>query len=327
MQFPRPFTVVSLFSGAGGFDLGFQQEGFDVIWANDFDKDSCETHKSWSIAEIIQGDIRKIPMGRIPYSDIIIGGFPCQGFSLAGPRKIDDSRNSLYKSFVDIVFEKQPLCFVAENVSGILSLGDGLIIDAIIQDFSSKGYDVNTYLVNAKDYDVPQDRKRVFIIGFRKDLKNNNAFVFPTPSSNKVDLSVIKNLDIPISSKNVCPMPFSSRYMSRNRKRNWDQVSFTIPAMAKQIPLHPSSPNMIQIHKELWSFGDGYTRRLSWEESAIIQTFPIEIDFKGNLTSKYKQIGNAVPPKLASHVARSIQAFLSTKNHTTQVYSNFTKTF
>ena len=311
MQSTRPFTVVSLFSGAGGFDLGFHQQGFDVIWANDNNKDACSTHRSWSNSQITQKDINQIPLTNIPHSDVIIGGFPCQGFSLAGPRKIDDTRNSLYKAFVKLVEEKQPLCFVAENVKGLLTLGNGKIMEAILDDFSNKGYDVKIHQANAKDYGIAQDRARIFIVGFRKDLSLVAQFDFPKPTNEKFTLlDALKDLPHP-NSNDVCMAPFSSRYLSRNRKRDWDQVSFTIPATAKQITLHPSSPNMQKIQSEVWSFGVGETRRLSWQEAASIQSFPKDFYFVGNLTSKYKQIGNAVPPKLAGYIAQAIQTCLA----------------
>jgi DNA (cytosine-5)-methyltransferase 1 len=311
MHSPKPFTVVSLFSGAGGFDLGFHQQGFDVIWANDNNKDACATHRCWSSSQIVQKNINQIPLTSIPYSDVIIGGFPCQGFSLAGPRKIDDTRNSLYKAFVKLVEEKQPLCFVAENVKGLLTLGQGKIAEAILDDFSSKGYDVKIHQANAKNYGIAQDRARIFIIGFRKDLSLAESFEFPKPTNEKFMLvDALKDLPIPDPS-DVCNAPFSSRYLSRNRKRDWDQVSFTIPATAKQITLHPSSPNMQKIKSESWSFGVGVTRRLSWQEASSIQSFPKDFYFVGNLTSKYKQIGNAVPPKLAGYIAQAVQKSLA----------------
>ena len=105
--------LVSLFSGAGGLDMGFENQGFQTIWANDFDKDACETHRAWSDAEVVQGDIGQVDFNSIPKTPFIIGGFPCQGFSLAGPRKLDDKRNVLYRYFVKLVEEKQPLAFVA----------------------------------------------------------------------------------------------------------------------------------------------------------------------------------------------------------------------
>ncbi len=307
----KKYTVVSLFAGAGGLDLGFKNKGFKIIWANDTDKDACETHRSWSKAEVVQGDISKIDFNIIPDCDVIIGGFPCQGFSLAGPRKIDDKRNVLYRYYVKLVEEKQPLAFVAENVKGILTLGDGAIIEAIIEDFSDKGYNVYPTLVNAANYSVPQDRWRVIMIGFRKDL-NINKFKFPESLGKRVTLKdVLKGIPEP-NPNDLCHAAFSSRFMSRNRKRNWDEVSYTIPAMSKQVTLHPSSPDMIKLGQDLWKFGDkGITRRLSWQEAAIVQTFPKNIHFSGNLTSKYKQIGNAVPVKLAEVVAQELNRILN----------------
>ena len=306
----KKHTVVSLFSGAGGLDIGFEKAGFNIIWANDIDPDACATHRTWSTAEVVCGDIGKIDFNSIPQSDIITGGFPCQGFSLAGPRKIDDARNALYRHFVALVEKKQPIAFVAENVKGILTLGNGTIIEAIIHDFKERGYDLYPTLVNAADYEVPQDRWRVIIIGFRKDLRVKE-FRFPEKSNRKMTLrDAIGKFDSP-KTEDVCNFPFSSRYMSRNRKRGWDDVSFTIPAMSKQVALHPSSPDMVKIGTDLWKFGDeGITRRLSWQEAAAIQTFPRNIYFCGDLTSKYKQIGNAVPVKLAEIVARKLLSII-----------------
>lgn len=301
----KKIEMVSLFCGAGGLDMGFENKGFHTIWANDFDEAACNTHREWSNAEVVQGDIGKIDFNSIPKTDFIAGGFPCQGFSLAGPRKIDDSRNILYRYFVKLVEEKQPKAFVAENVKGLLTLGNGAIIEAILNDFSSKGYDVVPTLVNAADYGVPQDRQRVIIVGIHKDLKKK--FVFPKEKATKVSMAeALRNLDPPERNE-ICDAPYSSRYMSRNRKRNWDEQSFTIPAMAKQVTLYPGSPDMIKLGPDNWQFGnDGETRRLSYKEAAAIQTFPKNMIFHGDLTSKYKQIGNAVPVKLAEVVAEEI---------------------
>ncbi|MBQ6780136.1 MAG: DNA cytosine methyltransferase [Treponema sp.] len=301
----KKIPMVSLFCGAGGLDMGFENQGFQTVWANDFDKDACETHREWSNAEVIQGDIGKVDFSAIPRTELIAGGFPCQGFSLAGPRKLDDSRNILYRYFVKLVEEKQPKVFVAENVKGLLTLGNGAIIEAILSDFASKGYIVKPTLVNAADYGVPQDRQRVIIVGIQKDL--NKTFVFPKPLEKKVSLAdALKDISKPEKDE-ICTAPYSSRYMSRNRKRNWNEQSFTIPAMAKQVTLYPGSPDMIKLGTDLWKFGDGgETRRLSYREAAAIQTFPKNMKFHGDLTSKYKQIGNAVPVKLAETVASEI---------------------
>lgn len=306
------FNAVSLFCGAGGLDIGFERSGFHTIWANDFASDACKTHERWSDAKIICGDIGKIDADDVPNADILLGGFPCQGFSLSGPRKLDDSRNVLYKHYVRIVKAKQPLMFVGENVKGLLTMGNGQIIDAIIQAFSDCGYDVYYKLLNAKDFEVPEDRERVIIVGFRKDLGIKH-FEYPTPRGHIVTIrEALKNIPAPTSDE-VCDALYSSRYMSRNRKRGWDDVSYTIPAMAKQVTLWPGSPDMVKVDTDKWEFGkNGTTRRFSWREAAAIQTFPAKLDFYGDLTSKYKQIGNAVPVKLAEIIATHLYGVLST---------------
>ena len=301
----KKFTAISLFCGAGGLDMGFDRAGFKTIWANDFDKDACSTYSQWNDATVVCGDIAKVNVDDIPAADVMLGGFPCQGFSLSGPRKIDDSRNKLYKHYVKIVEAKKPLMFVGENVKGLLTMGNGDIIDAIVEAFSKCGYDVYYKLLNAKNYEVPEDRERVIIVGFRKDLKIVD-FEYPVPCKTKITMGVaLKN--VPFFDTECCQAPYSSRYMSRNRKRNWDDVSYTIPAMAKQVPLWPGSPDMVKINRDLWEFGaNDVTRRLSWREAAAIQTFPSDFDFQGNLTSIYKQIGNAVPVRLAEIIAEHL---------------------
>lgn len=300
----KKYTCVSLFSGAGGLDIGFSNAGFDVIWANDIDKDACNTHKLWSSATVINKDISKIDISKIPDSDIVVGAFPCQGFSLAGPRKIDDKRNKLYRFYVSIVEDKKPKMFIAENVKGLLTLGDGEIIEAIVNDFSEKGYNVAYKLLDTSKYGVPQKRERVIIVGIRKDL--DITYNFPEENDSIVTIKdSLKGLKAPKKSE-ISTEPFSSRFMSRNRKRDWDELSFTIPAMSKQVPLHPSSPDMIYVEKDKWKFGEGKTRRFSYKECAALQTFPKDMDFYGDLISKYKQIGNAVPVKFAEAIAKEV---------------------
>lgn len=306
----REYTAVSLFCGAGGLDMGFDHAGFRTIWANDFDADACETHRAWSRAEVVCGDISKIDFSTIPRSDVILGGFPCQGFSMSGPRKIDDSRNVLYKHYVKLVLQNKPMAFIGENVKGLLTMAGGQIIDAIVAAFSDCGYNVFYRLVNAKNYGVPQDRERVIIVGFRKDL-HIREFTLPDSNGKRVTLREAIGHMPPAAPGEVCNAPYSSRYMSRNRKRGWDEVAYTVPAMAKQVTLWPGSPDMIKVDKDMWRFGsEGETRRLSWREVAAIQTFPPDMAFCGDLTSVYKQIGNAVPVKLAEFVAGYVRSCL-----------------
>lgn len=305
------FTVSSLFCGAGGLDLGFEKAGFKTVWANDIEPNACKTHREWSHAEVVCGDISKVNYETIPKTDVVLGGFPCQGFSLSGPRKIDDSRNVLYRHYVRLVRQNQPKAFIGENVKGLLTMGGGAIMRAIVADFADCGYTVYYRLVNAKDYGVPQDRERVIIVGFRRDL-DSVGFQIPRTNGERSTLREAL-IDLPpAKSEEICQAPYSSRYMSRNRKRGWDEVSYTIPAMAKQVTLWPGSPDMIKLGRDSWRFGDGgETRRLSWREAAAIQTFPKDMEFYGDLTDIYKQIGNAVPVKLAEFVANCVRPYLT----------------
>ena len=169
-------------------------------------------------------------------------------------------------------------------------------------------------LVNAADYHVPQDRQRVMIVGIRSDLvkKYGVSFAVPNPFPDRVSMrDALSGFGTP-DPRDVCSAPYSSRYMSRNRRRRWDDVSYTIPAMAKQVPLWPGSPGMVKIGQDRWEFGTGgVTRRFSWQEAAAIQTFPAGMEFAGDLTSKYRQIGNAVPCELARNVGLVLYDILS----------------
>jgi DNA (cytosine-5)-methyltransferase 1 len=297
----KKFKVVSLFCGAGGLDLGLEATGrFQTVFANDMDKDACNTFSNWSDAKVIPGKIENISIDDIPNDiDIVTGGFPCQGFSAAGPRQVLDVRNKLYLELSKVIEAIKPKAFLAENVKGLTTMDGGLILKAIVEDFSSKGYNLYHKVLNAADFKVPQDRERVILVGIRQDI--DKGFEFPEPSGRVTLQEAIGHFPAPLP-KDVCQDPYSSRYMSRNRKRDWNQVSYTIPAMAKQVTLHPSSPNMIKLERDIWEFGKGITRRFSWQEAAAVQTFPAFLKFEGDLNSKYKQIGNAVPPKLAEAV-------------------------
>jgi len=202
------------------------------------------------------------------------------------------------------------MAFIGENVKGLLTMGGGQVIDAIIADFSDCGYDVYCKLINARNFGVPQDRERVIIVGFRKDLHIGDFSLPETTGQTSTLFDALKNLP-PAKESEVCQAPYSSRYMSRNRKRDWNEAAYTVPAMAKQVTLYPGSPDMVKLGKDEWRFGNGgVTRRLSWREAAAIQTFPQNIVFCGDLTSIYKQIGNAVPVKLAESVAPYIRPYL-----------------
>lgn len=170
----KKFKIASLFSGCGGLDLGFIQAGFEVIWANDFFKEAVETYKNNIGDHIVYGDITKISSDQIPNNfDILLGGFPCQGFSIANSkRSMTDQRNFLYKELLRLITDKKPKFFVAENVKGLLSMQKGKVFEMILEDFKSLGYSVDYRVLKASDYGVPQNRERVVIIGNRLGLEN-----------------------------------------------------------------------------------------------------------------------------------------------------------
>jgi len=174
MNNERKLRVVGLFSGCGGLDLGFKNAGYEIIWANDFMKEAVETYRKNIGNHIVLGDITKIPSSMIPNNiDVLLGGFPCQGFSIANTkRSMKDERNFLYKEMLRIIKDKQPRFFVAENVKGILSLQKGKVIEMIVNDFKELGYNVDYKVLKSSEYGVPQHRERVFIIGNRIGLNN-----------------------------------------------------------------------------------------------------------------------------------------------------------
>lgn len=323
--------VISLFSGAGGLDLGFEKAGFEIEWANEFDKSIWETYEKNHSNYLDKRDIRKIPLNEIPECDGIIGGPPCQSWSEAGACKgINDDRGKLFYEFIKILKDKKPKFFVAENVSGMLAEKHKDAVQNFIKMFKEAGYDVNLYLVNAADYGVPQDRKRVFYIGFREDL--NIKFEFPKPLSKKVNLREaigdLQDTAIPALEKNktngvYCKFPnneymtggFSTIYMSRNRVRSWDEQSFTIQAGGRHAPVHPQAPKMIFVEKNKREFVKGKEdlyRRLTVRECARIQTFPDSFKFYyTDVADGYKMVGNAVPVKLANIVANAIKNSLA----------------
>ena len=338
MTTPR---LVSLFSGCGGLDLGFEQAGFKRIWANDFDKDAQAVFRL-NLGEIDGRDIRDVPANEIPECDIVLAGFPCQPFSNAGNRRgVHDSRGMLYRECLRIVEAKHPKVFLFENVKGLLSskYTDGrLLVDVIASDLDEMGYQVTYSLLNASDYGVPQNRQRLIMVGVLKDL--NVTFAFPE-REDRENLTLRNVLTIPAEVPNQVDWPLSpqalnmiahipqggswkdipyemlaprfqrirdnmQRYHSPNfyRRFSLDEINGTITASAQ-----PENCGIIHpIHN----------RRYTIREIARIQTFPDTFvfidDSLRNITAMYKVIGNAVPPKLANSIAAAIKAQVFTSN-------------
>lgn len=326
-------NLISLFAGAGGLDKGFENEGFNIVWANEFDKKIWETYKLNHPNIILETkSISKILNLEIPNNiDGIIGGPPCQSWSIAGSmRGLEDIRGQLFFEYIRILKDKKPLFFVVENVSGLLNKKNIESFNLIKNLFSECGYNISYKLLNAFDYGVAEDRKRVIIVGYRKDLNLIFDFDKLEKSKNKLVLKdVIGDLPIPLPAlaKNKTNGytgeflnneyfvgSFSSMFMSRNRIRNWDQPSFTITSIGRHIPLHPSSDKMEFVEKDKWRFTSNNYRRLSIRECARIQSFPDDFNFVyEDLNDAYKMIGNAVPIKLAEVIAKQIKKDLERK--------------
>ncbi len=338
------FEIVSLFSGCGGLDLGFSQAGFNVVWANEFDKDIWETYaQNHSHTFLDKRDIRKITSQEIPDCVGIIGGPPCQSWSEAGTQRgINDERGQLFSDYVRILQDKQPLFFLAENVSGMLHQKHRSSIESIVESFEKANYTVSFKLLNTVNYNVPQDRKRVIFVGYHQSL--NKQFDFN---------SIIKTIYVPTLRKAIwdlretvqpannlkiqaCAIAnheymqggFSSIYMSRNRVRSWDEPSFTIQAGGRHAPIHPQASKMIHVGLDKWIFdpeSPAPYRRLSVRECARIQTFPDNfIFYYKNIIAAYKMIGNAVPVNFSYAIAQAIKEDLLSSEQKQQSHRIFT---
>lgn len=330
--------VLSLFSGCGGMDFGVESAGGHVIFSNDVLADACKTlEKYFPGADIRNEDIAGIET--FPDADVVVGGYPCQSFSMAGNRDPEkDERTNLYKQFLRVISIVRPKYFVAENVSGLKQLSSGTFLKEQVDAYGKAGYNVSYQVLNARDYGVPQSRKRLFIVGVRKDL--NQAFEFPAPTHGKRTKALGPLLPYASHGDAIKGLPlwpdgefyerphdpeghFSWYYMSRNRKAKWAEPAYTVVANWRHITLHPASPvmtltwsNLADGWKQRWDFSDQYehleadpkrktlekARRLSWRECARIQTFDAKFVPVGDTASKFTQIGNAVPPTLAKAI-------------------------
>lgn len=330
--------IISLFCGAGGFDLGFKKAGFDTIAANEYDKKICPTYRAnHPDVKLIAGDIRQVKSTAFPKNIIgIIGGPPCQSWSIAGmSRGIEDDRGQLFYEYIRILKDLQPMFFVAENVRGMLSPTHKDAVETFLNEFDKVGYNVKLQLLNANDYGVPEDRYRCFYVGFRKDTGIDD-FLFPAPLEYKPTLrdaiwdlqdSAIPapteknktNGELAIPNHEYFIGGFSTFFLWGNRVRDWDEPAFTVQASGRHCQLHPQAPKMLPGNntreKRYSTFVPGKEhlyRRLSVREVARLQTFPDDYKFiYKDLNYGYKMIGNAVPVNLAYHLAMQIKKTLS----------------
>lgn len=297
--------IVSLFSGAGGLDLGFIQAGHSIIWANDIYEDAVKTYVNNIGGHIVNGDISHIDSSTIPDCDMVIGGFPCQGFSIANiKRHTEDSRNSLYKELLRVICDKKPKYFLAENVKGILSLDKGAIFSMILNDFYEAGYNVRHKVLNSADYGVPQKRERVIIVGTRKDL----PYTFEFPKSTHSEFgSLWTSKWVSVSEAlSIFPDPDTPNEIPNH---TYSKYKLNFNGYIGHRPLDPNKPA-----PTVTARGDNKggvvilphpnnLRRMTCRELATIQSFPTDFVFCGNNSSIYRQIGNAVPVKMAYRIA------------------------
>jgi len=305
--------IISLFSGAGGLDLGLIQAGHEIVWANDFDEDCVKTYRKNIGEHIVLGSIENILSNEIPDADVVVGGFPCQGFSQANMLRFEaDERNRLYLEFFRVIKDKKPMWFLAENVRGILSLAGGQAIQKIESDFAAAGYRVQKQLFSTADYGVPQTRNRVIIAGTRNDLPHSLNYEFPEATHSKIPVGnrrpwvsvgeALAHIPEPEYATHI-PNHIYSKYKVTNRNFTGHRTTDA----AKPSPTILARGNgkggvcAIQHPKN--------HRRMSIREQASIQTFPEDFEFVGRMNSCYRQVGNAVPVLFAKHLGEMLSDY------------------
>jgi len=316
--------VVSLFSGAGGSDLGilgdfkflnknYSRLPYEVVFANDFDAKAVETYNANFVHKATLGSIIDLH-DQVPAHDILIGGFPCQSFSTVNPNKDPyDDRAQLYKEMARILKEKQPMAFIGENVKGLVVLKKGEIFKRILQEFGDAGYDITYKVINTADYGVPQKRQRVFIVGIRKDLGLN--FTFPnathselgidgtkkwTPLKKIIDSLVPEDPKYYFSDKAVQGMKNAKNNMKRGLAQDLSGPSLTVTSHLAKVSLNSRDPVLLVDPKN-----EKY-RRFTPLEAARIQSFPDNFEWIGSEAAAYKQIGNAIAPVAMWHISKKL---------------------
>ncbi len=321
--------------------MGAARAGAEIIFANDSNKNAIATYLKYkhlfaTDALVTRCDVSG--MSNFPRCDLLLGCYPCQSFTMGGRRSPDsDPRSKLYLQLCRALQISGAKFFVSENVSGLAWLQDGRHLKEQLTSLENtgKGYNISIEILNSKDYGVPQDRKRLFLVGVRKDLSIYYHFPQPTHGQGTSQLPFLSHGDAIYELMNdptgeyyhYEKEPFSWWYLSRNRKRPWSEASYTIQANWRHNPLHPSSPTMRLVesnlkdgYKQRWEFTNSYDhlhdsrdlpvfeqpRRLSWRESAVIQTFPPNFEPVGSVPSKQEQIGNATPPLLMEAIVKEL---------------------
>lgn len=348
------YNIIDIFSGCGGLSLGFELAGYNTLLGIDNDEAAVNTfvknHNGslgicTDITEISGEEIKKLVGNK--NIDVVIGGPPCQGMSLAGPRKLHDPRNKLYLSFIRIVRELQPKAFVIENVPGLVSLFKGAIKDSILEEFQQMGYNVNYQILNSADYGVPQTRKRVFFVG----LKNGEKYNFPeakiffesdrvTAEEATFDLPLLEDtLGNEVEHYTCEPQNEYQKYCRKSSEDIYNHQATNHNEQTKKIislvPEGGNYKNLPEEYRNTRKFNVAWTRYHSKKptltidtghrhhfhykanrvptvrENARFQSFPDDFIFYGNRTQQYRQVGNAVPPLMAKALAEELSKHLS----------------
>jgi len=306
--------VVSLFSGCGGSDAGVIKAGFEVIMANDklpYARDVYFANHPFT--DYVLADIKNI--AHFPFAELLIGCYPCQGFSQGGVRDPSRKINTLYLEFARALQYIKPKAFIVENVSGMVRNDFRHLLEDQFKVFTEAGYQVKAKVLNAANYGVAQDRKRIFIVGLRDDLGLEYNFPEPTHGAGllKNHITIRDAIgDLPLWPEgDFYDHEFHWYYLSRDRRRDWGELSKTIVANPRHMPLHPMSPHLIKHANNDWRFSsDEPARRFSYKEAARIQGFSKDFIFPdtppGSLSMRYTVAGNAVPPPLFEAVAKAL---------------------
>jgi len=318
------WTVGSLFAGCGGMDLGFVTEGFKIVWANDHEHWSCETYKKNFGPHVIEGDVAKVDFSKLNKCDVMLGGFPCQDFSMIWKRKgLGTERGNLYRHFVRAVNTLKPKIFVAENVKGLLTANGGKAINQIEEDFANEGYDTQVNLVNFANYGAPQFRHRVLIIGVRKDL--NKSFTLPSPTHGPGTYVGAKEALKGVENATLNNEPLGVRPETIEKLKlippggNFTNIPKDSPHYVKGMishvyrRLHPDKPSTTIIAGGgggTWGYHYKEPRPLTNRERARLFGYPDDFGFEGSITEVRRQIGNSVPPVAIRVVAKAIKEFL-----------------
>lgn len=304
------YAAISLFAGCGGSDLGLRSAGAEPIWANEICESACELYgRITGLSTMHPGDIRQF--SRVPKADILAGCYPCQGYSQAGRRNDDDGINYLYQEYDRVLRHIRPLAFIVENVDGMrFAQNHHLLVNQLTR-FRLAGYKVNWQILDAKDFGLAQDRKRLFIVGIRSSEGISYRFPAPTHGLGRIPYRTLKDTiwhlrQAPEGSFD--PEPLHWYYLSRNRRRTWSQQSPCIVAHWRHVGLHPDSPPLKKLGPDHWEFArKGKARRFSYMECAAIQGFPDPTAFDVcSVRLRFRAIGNAVPPPLFAAVARAL---------------------